>query len=204
MIDHIVYVTQDLEAGIREITRMTGVSPVYGGKHPDQGTHNALMAIGDQQYLEILSPDPDNQNVSLPRWMGVDLPGEPTISRWAVKSDNIRKDVRLLANIDEKFTHIKEGRRKTSDGKLLTWELSVPLPAPRIEAVPFLIDWKDSAHPASSLNCICRIATLQIYHPNPENIAPVLQQLQTELSIFPSDTMAIRLTLECPNGLISL
>ncbi len=37
-VDHVVYATPDLERGMEEIERLTGVSPTLGGEHPGRGT----------------------------------------------------------------------------------------------------------------------------------------------------------------------
>lgn len=58
-IDHVVVGISDLEVGIAAFASLTGVTAAYGGAHPTTGTHNALASLGDDVYLEILSPNPD-------------------------------------------------------------------------------------------------------------------------------------------------
>ena len=57
-IDHLVYTSLNLEAGMDKIEQLLGVRPEPGGQHPDFGTHNALLSLGSSTYLEIISPDP--------------------------------------------------------------------------------------------------------------------------------------------------
>lgn len=37
-VDHLVYATSNLERGMEEIERLTGVPPTLGGQHPGRGT----------------------------------------------------------------------------------------------------------------------------------------------------------------------
>jgi hypothetical protein len=60
-LDHFVVAIDHLGSGIDAFEALSGVRPVYGGEHPALGTHNALVSLGRDHYLEILAPRPGVQ-----------------------------------------------------------------------------------------------------------------------------------------------
>lgn len=201
-IDHIVLVVPNLELGMASLFEKTGVMPIFGGRHLKQGTHNALLRIGESSYLELLAVDRENKDISAPRWMGVDLINSSCITRWAIKSDTIQSQLEVLNRYNKNLGFSKEGQRITPSGNQLVWELSVPLPKPKVEVIPFLIDWKESIHPSKGLGNQCKISRFTLGHPNPLIINEVLKELNFEMTIFKASEPTIVLELETPKGVI--
>ena len=56
-IDHIVYAVQDLSATMVQFEEKSGIKPIFGGFHKSFGTKNALVALGNGCYLELLAAD---------------------------------------------------------------------------------------------------------------------------------------------------
>jgi hypothetical protein len=52
-VDHLVWGGPDLDQEIDRLDEWTGVRAVLGGRHPGQGTRNALIGLGLTKYLEL-------------------------------------------------------------------------------------------------------------------------------------------------------
>ena len=203
-VDHIVFCAPTLEDGIDYILELTGVQATYGGRHITKGTHNAIFKIGPHAYFEILAPDPENKDISPPRWMGIDLIKEPRITRWAIKSNDIEKDATNLSNYKADYGNAKSGNRALQDGTILSWQLTDPLTKPAIEVVPFLLDWQDSIHPSSTLSDTCELKAISLEHPDPKIIKQVARALELSLTVTPSDQPRVIISLNTPRGIIEI
>ncbi len=58
-LDHIAIFAPSLALGCDWVREELGVVPSPGGKHPQMGTHNALVRLGDDMFLEIIARDPE-------------------------------------------------------------------------------------------------------------------------------------------------
>ena len=55
-LDHVVLAVRNLETATRQYARLLGRNPSWRGRHPDQGTANALFHL-ENTYLELLTPE---------------------------------------------------------------------------------------------------------------------------------------------------
>src|SRR5262245_22737988 len=70
-LDHIAVVAPSLAAGIAYVHDVLGVEPPKGGAHPLMGTHNHLLRLGDDVFLEVIAVDPDGPRPAHRRWFGL-------------------------------------------------------------------------------------------------------------------------------------
>ena len=203
-VDHIVIAVSDLDKGMDWLEKKLGIRPVYGGQHITEGTHNALLNLGNSCYLELLAIDSSNKKINPPRWMGVDLIEAPTITRWAVKSNNIEQEVSFLKNVNPLLGNIKSGMRAKQDGSILKWQLSIPLPEPMVEVTPFLIDWGESVHPTTSLEPACKLVSMVLKHPYHTEIQEVMENINLDFKLEKGEQPSISIVVDSPNGLIKL
>lgn len=178
--DHLVYAAPELGAAVERIAEEWGVCPAIGGKHPN-GTHNALLALGPYTYLEIIAPDPEQPNPSLPRSFGIDeRPGETRLVTWAAATDNLdaTRSQALRKGYDPGA--VMNGSRLRPDGVRIAWRSTrlVGWPPPGDGLVPFLIEWGEGTpHPASDSPAGCTLVSLRAEHPQPDAIRAMLSAL---------------------------
>lgn len=58
-IDHLVVAAVDLAGGARWIEERLGVALDAGGRHEVFGTHNRVLSLGPERYLEVIAVDPE-------------------------------------------------------------------------------------------------------------------------------------------------
>jgi len=204
-LDHLVYAVPDLEVALDWFEDAFGIRPVFGGCHLNKGTKNALLNLGEQSYLEIIAVDQANKNFSAPRWMGVDGIIKPTLTRWAIKSTDLTSDSAVIRKYNSEMGAIAEGERKTSDGKLLAWEMVMPLAEPVVEPIPFMVDWQRSAaHPTDNMPQQFELLSLEFTHPQPAICSPVLKELGLNIEVVKSDKVSITARIKTPKGIVKL
>jgi hypothetical protein len=203
-IDHLVYATPDLNAGIDAIEKLTGVRATPGGQHPGRGTRNALIALGQTSYLEIIGPDPEQPAPPGPRAFGIDGLKAPRLARWVVKAQNLEQ---LAAEASSKGIQLGEvtgGKRQRPDGVLLTWRYTNPLVDLADGFVPFFIDWGDSPHPAATAAKGLTLIALRGEHPDAERVGKILTQLGLDLPVKTGPAPALIATIDSPRGRLEL
>lgn len=199
-IDHIVYAVANLQRSIESFQEATGLKVFAGGEHPDWGTHNALVRIGETTYLEFLAKKKSSQPVHAKTWMGIDLLQGDKITRWALASKTVELEAKFLKKYNEALSTIVIGSRATEDGKMLNWLMTTVLPTPEVEPAPFLIDWKKSAHPTEALPLDCQIKSFTIEHAESEVLKKLLEKLSMSMPVYTSHTTSLKLVLDTPKG----
>ena len=203
-LDHLVYAAPDLAAAVDELAARTGVRATPGGRHVGLGTHNALLALGPDTYLEIIAPDPDQPPPAMPRPFGLDRVTAPRLVTWARKAPGIEAHVAAARAAAYDPGVVMSMSRARPDGVRLAWRLTLTPRLPGDGLVPFLIDWGGTPHPAASAAAGCRLLELRAEHPEPQVIRPLLKAVNAELVLSVGPAPALIATLETPLGRLEL
>ncbi|MFG5384472.1 VOC family protein [Yoonia sp. R2-816] len=164
--DHIAVVARSLEEGASYIGEKLGIEMPPGGSHPIMGTHNLLLSLGSDCFLEVIAIDPKSAAPNRSRWFGLDgFDAEPRIGAWILGAGDIRSS---LDGMQETAGPIIEMTR--SD---LTWLMSVREDGavPLSGAFPKVLQWPEGPHVASKMGQRgCSFASLTVESPNADDI----------------------------------
>jgi hypothetical protein len=203
-LDHLVYATPDLTRGVGEIEAITGVRASPGGQHPSWGTHNALLALSADTYLEIIAADPSQPAPEGARPFGIDDLDRSRLVTWAARGTNLGQFTRSAARRGVPLGEVLSGSRVRSDGVLLSWQLTSPFVLLEGGTIPFFIDWGLSPHPAASAAAGLSLSALRAEHPSPSALARALDSLGVDLPIRKATKASLVATIDGPNGRIEL
>jgi hypothetical protein len=172
-IDHLVIGSATLVRGVDYVKDRLGVEMPFGGIHEKMGTHNHLMQLGKNVFLEIIAINDEIDPPKRPRWFGLDdqkirrqVEMQPALLTWVVNTDNLnalQQKAQFSVGIIEKI----------SRGDL-NWYFGLPRDGRLLAGgmLPYAIEWRTEEHPCANMADLgCRFHSLEIYHP----YAPWLQ-----------------------------
>jgi catechol 2,3-dioxygenase-like lactoylglutathione lyase family enzyme len=198
-IDHLILGVADLDRAIEDLEKLTGVRPVYGGKHPT-GTHNALVSLGDRVYLELIAVQPG----ATPPPLFAALSGlEKTAPiGWAVSADDGPALRHSLESAGFKLTELRPGSRTTSSGTTLQWQ-TFGL-APNVRDAPFFILWgAETPHPSVTSPAGCTLERLALAGPQIEDLKRLRDALGLSVEVAQGAKAGLTFTLKCPKGVVT-
>ncbi len=201
-LDHIMYATSDLDLGIEEVKDLTGVTAEFSGSHPGGGTRNALLSFENNQYLEIIAPDPAQ---SLEGNLGGELTQYKVggIRTWAAATDNYDALIPIL-DAHSYGHNIISMERTRPDGVLLQWQILFVTGHPFDNRMPFFINWLGSPHPALTSPKGCTLSGFSVelleHH---DQYRRFMQAVGLDVEVLEGPD-AMRAVLESPKGKVML
>lgn len=203
-VDHLVYATPDLQAGVETVQKVLGVRAAAGGQHPGRGTRNALLSLGPGRYLEIIGPDPEQPKPAQPRPFGIDALKGPRLVTWAAKGTDLERLTSEARRGGVKLGDVIAGSRRRTDGVLLAWRYTDPRVVVAEGVVPFFIDWGTTPHPADTAAPGVSLIALRAEHPEPELVQKMLRGVGLNLQIASGPRPALVATVSGPRGKVEI
>lgn len=201
-LDHLVITATDLVAGTAEIEDRLGLPLAPGGRHAAMGTHNRLLSLGPEEYLEVIAIDPEAPPPGRARWFALDAyDGAPALTHWAARTGDL--DAALAVAPEGSGTALFLARGD------LRWRMAVPEGgrAPFSGLFPALLEWQGAAHPAPRLpDHGARLEALVLESPEAEALraalAPLLSDPRCEIREAPAIRLSARIAT--PRGRVTL
>jgi hypothetical protein len=202
--DHLVVAAASLAQGVAHVEQQLGVKLSPGGQHLFMGTHNALLRLGANCYLEVIAIDATLPAPPRPRWFGLDDPAlqarlakKPRLIHWVARTDDIVTAQAMAPDILGPVVAASRGA--------LHWKITIPEDGslPGDGAFPTIIEWPTEEHVASVMpDRGCSLVELVVQHPHADELVHRLSLAKTPLVRF-HEGKATRLSasVETPTGL---
>jgi hypothetical protein len=149
-----------------------------GGEHVRMGTHNLLLRLGEQLYLEVIAANPSVPHPGRPRWFQLDEPDSvraPRLAAWAARCEDIRA---AAAASPAPLGEVEAMSRGNFE-----WLITVPEDG-RLRLgglAPTLIQWRSKTHPAETLKDLgCSLVGFEGSHPSPGEVTGLLRGIGFE------------------------
>jgi hypothetical protein len=207
-LDHLVVATPSLGAGTEWLEERLGVKLEGGGQHPGWGTHNRLLQLGPDTYLELIAPDPTQAPPAGPRPFGLDRPevrarlnAQPRLLHFVMRTEHLDAARAVLGYDPGTITPMTRGE--------LRWRITLPASGqPAGEGtLPTLIQWDvdvATRHPARVLtDRSVRLTRLAVSVP--AALRPLLEGLDRDPRISVHEGVAgLAASLSTPLGTVRL
>jgi len=203
ILDHILLGAPNLDVASDAFANLSGITPDGGGPHPGFGTRNQLLSLDEGLFFEIIAPDPaqaenGHRAESL---LKLDVPKMLTFCTRSGDLSDIADRAQKAGLAPRDPVAMSRTRQ---DGVTLAWEI-LYLDSPEWgDAIPFVIDWKGSPHPATTSPMGCTLIDFTVLHPKSVELANMYKKLGIDVSVQASLSAGFILRLETPNGEIVL
>lgn len=196
-LDHLVVCAATLAEGVAYVERTLGVTMAGGGQHTRTGTHNRLLSLGPDVYLEVIAIDPDAKGADLPRMFDLDyFTGDARLANWVMR-------VKSLSEALHRAPAGTGNEQALSRGDM-RWQMAIPDSGqyPFKGASPGLIEWRGKRASDVLTDSGCRLIKVDITHPEADGLRVALAPLLSDarVSIIDGATVTFRAEIATPGG----
>ena len=205
VLDHLAFVAPSLAEGVDHVRACLDLDISYGGAHPEMGTHNHLLRLGDSTFLEVIATDPHADRLAAPRWFGLS-DADAVRSAWE-DGRRLRGWVARTSDLDSVLAHHGDllGKKMRVSRGDRSWFFAVrndgSLPADGL--APSVIEWGDQGCPAPEMPDLgARLISFAVEHPDPIHVSSMYERLgvQNPPEVMPGAQFRYRATIATPSG----
>jgi hypothetical protein len=170
-LDHLTVIAPTLADGVAHVHACLGVDVPFGTHHPDMGTYNHRLRLGEDVYLEIIAVDPEAPVPAGPRWFGL---GDAAAVRadWA-EGRRLRTWVARTTDMNATLAahaHLLGGDFRL--GQVARFSLLPDGRLPMNGLLPSVIDRGGGGSPAAGMADLgMRLVSFALEYPAPDEIA---------------------------------
>jgi hypothetical protein len=194
-LDHIAVAGATLEEAVRHVEEALGCTLGPGGRHDHMGTHNRLLGLGPDVYLEAIAVDPAAAAPAWPRWFRLDaFAGKPRLANWILRTDDLDAALARAPKGAGVATALARGDFR--------WRMGIPADGclPFDDAYPALIEWQGGLKPQDRLaDAGIRLIRLEVAHPEADALRSALPLADPRIVIVVG-ARALRATFSTPHG----
>jgi len=122
-IDHVTVAGRNVEAMIKALGSVAGITAQYGGPHSNQATEMALASFPDGSYLELIGIQPKADPAALEaHYWHKFLESDGGPCAWAIRPADFAAEVDRLRVSKVEVSVPRKSGRKRPDGVQLDWE----------------------------------------------------------------------------------
>jgi len=179
-LDHLTIIAPSLKVGSDYVRERLGIDMPTGGKHPEMGTHNLLLRLSNEVFLEVIAVDPDAAPPGRPRWFGLDHGATIQsawddgfcLRGWVAQTEDLDRVLARHGDLLGQKTHVSRGERSwlfavRSDGSL-----------PDDGVAPSVISWGEQGSPAPAMRDLgAKLVSFHIEHPEPARVRDLYARL---------------------------
>jgi hypothetical protein len=192
-----------LSDGEERFATLTGIKPAFGGVHTHGDTHNSLLSLGQNMYLEIIAPVPGQipSDHTAKEKLRDFVPG---LFAFAVNANDLHLVENLAKQAGLNISSSHQISRQSPSGEMLQWD-SIFLGGHSFgHFIPFFLHFNGINHPSETSPKGCRLLEFSVGHPKHQELAHLYKILQINISVFESHYPKLNAKLSTPKGIITL
>jgi glyoxalase-like protein len=135
-IDHVVYGVSDLREAVQRFAAEHDLQATGGGEHPEFGTRNEIVPVGEGQYIELMAVADASSRHPLALSLSNHVRERDRPLALCLRPESLDAVARRLE------IEIALGERHNPGGEVVRWRLAGLGAALGPERLPFFIDWQ--------------------------------------------------------------